>query len=1026
MFLTKLSIERPVMVTMGLLVFVVFGILGYIGMPLNLMPDVKLPFISIQTIYPGAGPREVETQLTNRIEEAISTVSQIDYVQSYSMESASIVVIAFKMGKNVDIANQEVKDKIDAILRDFPDNTEAPVVQKFDFGSSPFMDVVLTGNVDGRELYELANNKIKEQLSQIEGVAQVTLTGGTKRQIDIRLSDKVVYENKISLPQLTGILAAQNMDMPAGNFMRGSQEYSVRLKGEYQNLEEIINADIPTQFGVKKLNQLASVTDSSEEVRTKATYFNVPKNLQEDNIVRLSITKSSDGNVVNIAKEVMKRLPLIQKDLPKGVKLEMIRDDSEFTRSTVSDTMSNIYMGILLTGLVLFLFLHDLRSTLIVALSMPISIISSFVFLQMAGFTLNIMTLMGLSTSVGVLVANSVVVLENIFRHKDMGNKRREAAEKGTNEITVAVLASTLTNIVVFLPIASMSSMVGQFFKEFALTVTFATIFSLITSFTVTPMLASMIIPEAKHDSRFGLKFDALFNRFSTAYKRFLTYVLKSRKSSFTIIMISVLALFGSFALVPIVGLDLMPVMDQGNVTVSVELPQGYNLDQTAKVLNEINKRVSKHKEVQHIVTSLGSQGFIDTGTNLASADVKLVDRKLRDKSTAEFASVLTRDLADVPNARIKASGTQGMGGGSAPIEFFLQGQDNDRLEQLKLEVSKAIKDTPGLVNLDTSTRSGRAELTLNPKRERMAAIGATVYDLALALRASVEGMVSTQYREAGNQYDVKISLNDDAVDSPDKIMNLSVVIYGQSYLISQLADVSFTPGINKITHRDRYKSIQFSGDIATGANMGEIISGINQRLTKVNLPTGYRVVWGGDAQMLGETVADMVKTFLLSVLLTYMLLAAILESFAQPLLILSTVPLALIGVILALLLSGLSLNIISMMSIIMLVGIVVNNAILILDYVNQKRREGASPHDALLEAGEMKLKPIIMSTLAIIMGMVPMAIGFGGSGKEFSQSMGIVSIGGLIVSTFLTLIIIPAFYYLTTRNMHKNTQIEV
>ncbi len=1026
MFLTKLSIERPVMVTMGLLVFVVFGILGYIGMPLNLMPDVKLPFISIQTIYPGAGPREVETQLTSRIEEAISTVSQIDYVQSYSMESASIVVIAFQMGKNVDIANQEVKDKIDTILRDFPDNTEAPIVQKIDFSSSPFMDVVLTGNVDGRELYELADNKIKEQLSQIEGVAQVTLTGGTKRQIDIRLSDKVVYENKISLPQLTGILAAQNMDMPAGNFTRGSQEYSVRLKGEYQNLEEIINADIPTQFGVKKLNQLASVTDSSEEVRTKATYFNVPKNLQEDNVVRLSITKSSDGNVVNIAKEVMKRLPIIQKDLPKGVKLEMIRDDSEFIRSTVSDTMSNIYMGILLTGLVLFLFLHDLRSTLIVALSMPISIISSFVFLQMAGFTLNIMTLMGLSTSVGVLVANSVVVLENIFRHKDMGNSRRDASEKGTNEITVAVLASTLTNIVVFLPIASMSSMVGQFFKEFALTVTFATIFSLITSFTVTPMLASMIIPEAKHDSRFGLKFDALFNRFSTAYKRFLTYVLKSRKSSFTIIMISVLALFGSFALVPIVGLDLMPVMDQGNVTVSVELPQGYNLDQTAKVLNEINKRVSKHKEVQHIVTSLGSQGFIDTGTNLASADVKLVDRKLRDKSTAEFARVLTRDLADVPNARIKASGTQGMGGGSAPIEFFLQGQDNDRLEQLKLEVSKAIKDTPGLVNLDTSTRSGRAELTLNPKRERMAAIGATVYDLALALRASVEGMVSTQYREAGNQYDVKISLNDDAVDSPDKIMNLSVVIYGQSYLISQLADVSFTPGINKITHRDRYKSIQFSGDIATGANMGEIISGINQRLTKVNLPTGYRVVWGGDAQMLGETVAEMVKTFLLSVLLTYMLLAAILESFAQPLLILSTVPLALIGVILALLLSGLSLNIISMMSIIMLVGIVVNNAILILDYVNQKRREGASPHDALLEAGEMKLKPIIMSTLAIIMGMVPMAIGFGGSGKEFSQSMGIVSIGGLIVSTFLTLIIIPAFYYLTTRNMHKNTQIEV
>ncbi len=1025
MFLTTLSIKRPVMVTMGILVFVVFGILGYIDMPLNLTPDIKLPFVSVQTIYPGAGPREIETQISNRIEEAIATVSQIDYVQSYSMESASIVVIAFELGKNVDVANQEVKDKIDAIMRDFPANTEAPVVQKFDFTAFPFMDVVLTGKLNGKELYELADTKVKDQFSQIAGVAQVSLTGGAKRQIDVRLSDKVVFENKLSLTQLSGILAAQNMDMPAGIFSRGTQEYSVRLKGEYQSLQEIQNADIPTQFGVKKLGQLATVTDSSEEVRSKAIYFNVPRNVQEDNIIRMSITKSSDGNVVNIAKDVTKRLPIIQKDLPEGVKLEIIRDDSNYIRSTVNDTMSNIYMGILLTGLVLFLFLHDLRSTLIVALSMPISIISSFMFMKMAGFTLNMLTLMGLSTSVGILVTNSVVVIENIFRHKDMGNNRRDAAEIGTNEITVAVLASTLTNLVVFLPIASMSSMIGQFFKEFALTVTFATIFSLITAFTVTPMLASRIIPEGKHDSKFGLRFDAIFNKFALAYKKFLSYVLKSRKSSLGILLITLLALIGSFALFPMVGMELMPAMDQGQVTVSVELAQGYTLEQTTKVINEIHKRCVKHKEVVHIVTNLGSQGFIDTGTNLASADLKLVDRKDRKISATKFASLLTKDLADIPNVRIKVSGSSSMGGGRSPVEFLLQGQDNDRLEQLKAELTAAIKDTPGLVNLDTSTRTGSSELTLYPKRDRMAAIGATVYDLALALRASVEGMVTTQYREAGNQYDIKISLDDEAVDSPDKIMGTSVTINGQTYLLSQLADVKFAPGINKIMHRDRYKTIQFSADIAPGTKMGNITSEINKQVEKLNLPAGYRVIWSGDAEMLGETVTDMVRTFFLAVLLTYMLLAAILESFAQPLLILSTVPLALIGIILALLFTGKALNIVSMMSIIMLVGIVVNNAILILDYVNTKRREGHSTHDALLEAGEMKLKPIIMSTLAIIMGMLPMAVGFGGSGKEFTQAMGVVSIGGLVVSTFLTLIIIPAFYYLTTRDIHQKTAVE-
>ncbi len=1023
MFLSKLSIERPVMVTMGLLVFVVFGLLAYIGMPLNLMPDVQLPYVVVQTVYPGAGPNEVESQITERVEEAVATVSQIDYIQSYSMESVSIVMIAFEMGKDVDIANQEVKDKVDGIIRDFPDNTEAPVVQKRDITAFPIMDLVLTGNMDGRELYELTDTKLKERLAQIEGVAQVSLTGGAKRQIDVRLSDKIVFENKISIAQLSGILAAQNMDMPAGNFNRGTQEYSVRLKGEFNRIQDLMNADIPTAFGVKKLSQLATVTDGAEEVRSKAIYYNVPKQLQDDNIIKLSITNASDGNVVSIAEEVRKILPKLNKELPKGTSLEVIRDKSTFIKDTVSGTMNNVLMGILLTGLILFLFLHDLRSTLIVGLSMPYSIISTFMLMQIAGFTMNMMTMMGLSTSVGILVSNSVVILENIFRHKDMGNSRKEAADKGTAEITVAVMASTLTNIVVFLPIALMGSMIGQFFKEFALTVTFATIFSLIASFTLTPMLASKIIPQQKHDSKWGLKFDAWFNRFAGLYARFLGFVLKSKKRSFSILGLTLLTLIISAGLASFLGMELFPAMDQGNVTINVEMPQGSNLEMTAKTLTEIQNRVAKHKEVLHIATSLGSQGYIDTGTNLASADVKLVDRKDRAYSSLEIADQLTKELSSVPNALIKVSGTASMGRGSAPVEFYLQGQDNERLEQLKKEVTAGIKDIPGLINLDTSTRSGRPELTLYPKRDQLASVGATVYDLAIAIRSSVEGLVSTQYRESGNQYDIKISLDDEAVNSPDKIMNLSVVIYGQSYLVSQLADVRFTPSVNKITHRDRYKTIVFTGDLASGYQLGQIKGEIDKRIEQMRLPSGYQVIWGGDAEMMVETFSEMIRTFILAVLLTYMLLAAILESFAQPFLIMATVPLALIGVILSLLLTGLALNIISMMSIIMLVGIVVNNAILILDYVNIKRREGYSVHDALLEAGEMKLKPIVMSTIAIIVGMLPMALGTGGAGKEIYQPMGIVSIGGLIASTFLTLIIIPAFYYLTSRDIHKTSK---
>lgn len=1018
MFLAKLSIQKPVMVTMGLLVFIVFGILGFIDMPLNLMPDIQIPYMIVQTVYPGAGPAEIENQVTKKIEDAVATVGMIEFIESYTMENLSLVAMKFRLGKDINIANQEVKDKVDAILRDFPSDVEKPIVQKIDITAQPFMDLILSGNLDGKELRELAEKKIQDRFTQIEGVAQMELVGGNKRQIDVKFNDKVVYENKLSLMQLSQILAIHNLDMPAGHFIKGSQEYSVRLKGEFQDIEAIRNASVPTASGVKKLHQIAEVTDSEEEVRTRATFFDVPKQQKMDNIIRISLTNAADGNIVDIAKQVRERLPEIQSELPAGVKLNIINDNSDFIQASVNDTMGNIWMGILLTGLILLLFLHDLRSTLIVALSMPFSILSTFVFLKASGFTINIMTLMGLSTSVGILVSNSVVVIENIFRHKNMGNKRKEASDIGTSEIAVAVIASTLTNIVVFLPIASMSSMVGQFFKEFGLTVTYATIFSLITSFTIVPMLASRILPEHETNNKFSRGFNRFFDGFTRYYTSFLSGILKSKKRSFGILGLSALVLIISFVFATRMGVELFPNLDQGDVVVNVELPQGDNLDQTARVIDEINKRIAKHKEVKHVVTNLGSQGYIDQGTNLAAVNVKLIDSSQRDFSSQDFVSTLMQELADIPNARLIVSAQMGVGGGGSPIEFYLQGQDNEQLELLKPEVMKLVSSVPGVQNLDTSTRTGKPELTVYPNREKMAEIGASVFDLAMALRLAIEGSVATQYREQGNEYDIKLSLNDDSVDSPEKIRNLSISINGNVYTLSQLADLDFASGVNKITHRDRYKTIQFTGGVTQGYNLGNITNEIKKVMEEIKLPPNYRFAWGGDASMLEETMVDMIRTFILAILLTYMLLAAILESFAQPLLIMSTVPLALIGVIFSLLITGVSINIFSMMAIIMLVGIVVNNAILILDYVNMKRREGVNSHDALTEAGKMKLKPIIMSTLSIVIGMMPMALGIGSAGKEFRQSMGIVSIGGLMVSTFLTLVIIPAFYYITTKNI--------
>jgi HAE1 family hydrophobic/amphiphilic exporter-1 len=1013
------------MISMFLVAFVVFGALAYFGLTLNMMPDVDIPVVTVQTVYPGAGPNEIEIQVTKKIEDVVSTVSKIDFIRSFSMEGVSYVIIQFDLDKDVDIGNQEVKDKVNTILNTLPRDAELPVISKFDVSAFPILDIVLTGNMSVRDLYDLADKKVKDRFSQIQGVGRVDIKGGVEREIRVELDNRVVVQNAISLQTLSQILAVHNMDIPGGYFQQGSQEYSVRFKGEFKDLETIKDLEIPTAFGVKKLGRLAEITDTAADVRQRSTYFNNIDKVREDNVVILSIIKSPDGNTVDMAREIKETLPLISEELPTGCNLSVVRDGSVFIEASVSDTLSNIILGIILTGLVLLFFLHDIRSTLIVATAMPFSIISTFLFLQLSGFSLNIMTLMGLSTAVGILVTNSVVVLENIFRHKEMGHTRQKAADIGTSEIAVAVIASTMTNIVVFLPIAAMSSLVGQFFQQFALTVTYATIFSIIASFTVTPMLASLILPEKdtkKH--RIGEKLEAMFQSWEDWYRHILKYVLTNKLRSGLVVVVSFLIFILSMMFVaPQVGFEFFPFIDEGDLRIEVELPLGYNLDESSALLQEITKRIEAHEEVGHILVTLGSISQLDIGTNLALVQIKLVPSEERDISSSEMASNLIVELSDIPNAQIRvAAQTSAGGGGQAPILFYILGQDNAQLELYKDDLVSRIKGIEGMINLNTSSRSGKPEITLNPDREKLAMLGLTVFDVAMTLRASLEGVIATQFRESGNEYDLRISLNDESVDTPEKIRNIGVVTRAGTFRLSQLADVNITDGYNRILHKDKFKSIELSAYVGPGYALGDIMNEINVEIAKTDLAPGYKIDWGGDAKMMEETIIDMLRTFIIALLLTYMLLAAILENLTQPLMILGTVPLALVGVFSALVITGKSMNTISMMAIVMLLGIVVNNAILLLDYANILVRKGESVHDALLEAGPTKLKPILMATVAIILGMLPMAMGIGDAGREFREPMGIVSIGGLVVSTFLALLVIPALYNLTSKSKVKVT----
>ena len=1018
MFLAKISVERPVLTTVTLLLLIIFGALAFKKLNLNHMPEVEVPYVTVTTVYPGAGPKEIETLITKKIEDAVSTISEIEKIESYNLDGAAITILEFKLTKDVNVANQEVKDKVDQIINQLPSDAKKPIVQKIDISAFPIMDLILSGNnVDPRELRHLAATKLKDRFSQIAGVADVKITGGEEREIRIALDNKTVYENFISLPQMLGILGAQNIDLPSGTFKISDLEYSVREKGKFRSIEEIRDLQVPTPFGNKRLGQIASVKDTSKEVRQRTIFFDAETGISDSSAVRLSIIKATDGNEVRVSDAVRKILPEIQASLPEGLSLKIVSDKSDYTRASVNDTTTNILLGIILTSIILYLFLFNIRSTLIVALSMPASIIATFLLFDWFDMSLNIMSLMGISVSVGVLVSNSVVVIENIFRHKYLGNAPKEAALKGTTEVAVAVLAATLTNVIVFLPIANMQSMVGRFLKELALAATFSTLFSLFFSFTLTPMLASLMIRKDAAIGRLTKKMDEFYRSWDEFYRRVLRLSLKNKFISIAIILFAfILFVLSVVIYAPKIGFDMIPNADNGEIQITVELPPEYNIRETGRVLKTMEDKIKNYPGVVNIITELGKTNDMNTGTNLARMDVNLVPVSERDKKLDYYISSFVKDFSDIPNARLVTVDYKSFTAkNGAPIQFFLMGQDMETLEKLKDTVLAKIHDVPGLINLDQSSRAGKPEVTVIPNRNMLAETGITVQEIALTLRAALEGITASKYFEKGDEYDIVLTMNDESVNTPEKIGNISIPSRrGVMYRISQLATLKFTKGYSKLLHRDKYLAIQFTGAPAPGVPLGNVTDEIGKRLKTIQLPAGYKIKWGGMVTMMHDMVSDMRFAFILAMILTYLLLAAILESFVQPIFILLTVPLAIIGVLASLYYTNISFAITSLMAIIMLIGIVVNNAILMLDYTNQLvRSKGMKVKDALIEACPTKLKPIIMSTLAIILGMLPLAIGIGSAGVEMRQPLGVVSVGGLLVSTILTLFVIPAFYYL-------------
>ncbi|QLH54189.1 MAG: Efflux RND transporter permease subunit [Candidatus Kapaibacterium sp.] len=1020
MFLAKIATKRPVLTTTIILVFILFGVFAYISLNLDTFPEVKVPYVTITTIYPGAGPKEVENLITKPIEDEIATISGIERIESYSLENSSIILIEFKLGKDVDVANREVKDQVEKILFKLPSDAKKPIIQKLDVQAFPIINLVVFGknNISPIELYEICDKRIKDRLSQIPGVANVEIVGGQERAIRVEFDNRQIFENSISLPQMAQILKSYNIDLPGGLFQTGKDEFTVRVKGEFPTVDAIRNLQIPTPFGVKKLSQIANVSDTGKDVRYRAVFFNLQGKESSENAVNISIVKSADANAVRVSEQVTEILPEIEKSMPEGIRIVKVYDGADFTRATFNDTMSNIYLGVIFTGLVMFLFLFSIRSTFVVAISMPVSIASSFLLFKAFGLTLNILSLMGISVSIGVLVANSVVVLENIFRLRNLGYSPKDAAYFGTSEVTVAVLASTLTNLIVFLPIANMSSIVGKFLKDLALAATFTTLFSLFISFTLTPMLASLFLRKEEKESvltKFYHKVDGFLNN---SYKLLLQQVLKTKKRSVALlVLVIVVFLLTAFLFAPRIGLEFIPQVDNNLVQIQIELPENYNLEATTQKVNEVFNRIKNHPEIISVFGNIGKKDNLNTGSNLASITVKLCDSKDRQVSIDDMIRLIINDIRDIPNIKTIVRPGEFISGLQYPIQFYILGQDIDTLEKYKEIVVQKLKDVPGLINFDNSSRKGKPEITITPRRDLLPDIGLTLIDLAYTVRAAVDGIEATTFREGGNEYDIVITLKDEDVDLPNKIENITIVSPKGTYRLNQVANIEYTTSVSRILHRDKFKAIQFIGSNAPGIPLGNVTNEIEKRMSEINLPSGYSFKWAGNVKFMKDMFRDMVIAFIIATFLTYMLLAAILESFWQPVYIMITVPLGLIGVFIAMFLFGTTYNISSLMGIIMLIGIVVNNAILILDYSNQLVREkGVDVKDAVLEASVVRLKPQIISSFALILGMLPMALQIGEAGKELRAPLGIVSIAGLLVATLLTIFVIPAFYYIFSK----------
>ena len=1022
--LSGLAIRRPVFASMVMLGLIVLGIFGYRQLAIDQFPDVDIPVVTVQTTYPGASAETIEREVSRRMEEAFNPVQGVDKITSVSLEGVSQVIVEFDLDRDVDAAAADIRAKIETIRRDLPEDIDPPIVEKFDPASMPIVSLALSSSSTSLvNLTSLADETIRRRLENVRGVGEVRIAGGLEREVRVFILPSRLQAVGVSVSEVMAALQSQNLEVPAGRVEKGGAERLVRVTGRISDPKQFGDVIVANRGGQPiRLRDVARVEEGNEEERSLAL-------VNGERAVSLDILKVSGANTVEVADGVREAIEELRNGvLPAGTSLQVVRDNSVVIRQSVHDVIDELILGAFLTVLVVMVFLNDWKATLITALALPVSVVSSFIIMRALGFTLNVLTLMALSLSIGILIDDAIVVVENIVRHREMGEDHFTAAGRGTKEIMLAVMATTFTVVAVLVPVAFMGGIIGRFFYQFGITVAWAVLVSLFVSFTLTPMLSAWwgVNPHKAHGengdgdgkrpnilTRGIARFNVWFDSQAVKYRSVIRWALAHRK---TTLAVAAAAFFGAIALFPLIGGGFMPDSDNGEFVVQFETPEGSSLQYTRGKAEQIIKTLSSLEGVDYTYTTIGA-GATGTVTN-GEIYVKLLPRNERKATQNDLMVAARAQLTPIVATDISVLVGGGLGGAMAPLQVELRGQDVNELQRLSTELMARVKAIPGVVDVRSSLGDPKPEYRIDVNRDIANEVGLNIGQIATTIRPVLAGETATRWEDpTGEERDVVVQVAPEQRRSVEDIASIPLATSRRTadgavatVPLRDVATIELGTAPAQIDRKNLQRVATISGSTAPELSIAEASQAIQKVADEMKLPPGYTVHLGGETEDLQETTGYVLESITLAIILIFLILASQFESFTQPFAIMLSLPLSLVGVLLALLLTNDTMNMMSMIGVIMLMGLVTKNAILLVDNANERRSAGADRLTALVEAGAVRLRPIIMTTMAMIFGMFPIALALG-EGGGFRAPMARAVIGGLITSTMLTLVVVPVAY---------------